>query len=628
MACSILTIQLSEEIEAMEIFGANLRGIEGELVRFRVLTERSAAGVAVLGDAHSATRRGTIERCLLAIKSMAGFEQFNDALRFVIDLSPVEARVESPGIDLPLAITILYGYVMQSLEDLRKSIAANEEKLEAAQSGKRNKKDTPEAMAQYREQQLRLIAKIRAELETAEAYRKMIDGNATEYLFIGKLDITNGSVESPRDGMLGLVSAAGNLRRPLTVIVPDDAEIHASIVAQGLPGVTAVKVKDLTEVWQIVTGQKNGRACRTSPRAIRPKRLEAVTRAPDLKDIEGNGRAKLALEICLAGRHSLLMLGPAGQGKSMLAKAATKLLPELAKEELLEVNKIYSARGELETNELILHRPYQEVSNNVTEAALFGGGNAGASVRPGLISAAHRGVLFFDEVNLTSEAILDKLRAPWQNGEHQIQRANYTMKFPSSFQFIGAMNPCSCSQRFLCRCSSCNSILFGEQLCKSHPKASRRGECTCSPSEIRRHLGRLSGPILDRIDMVCLVSRYDQSSVGRDDWSSQTVKSRIKAAWQTQRERYAAMPGLTHSNGDIGGAGPLRNAGAINDQTVAQLEDLLQNKFRVEVKSIRKRDQLLGIARTIADLDQDRTVRKEHLVKAVAVSGLQERLLG
>ena len=612
----------------MEIFGANLRGIEGELVRFRVLTERNAAGVAVLGDAKNATSKGTIERCLLAIRSMEGFEKVGGDLRFVIDLSPVEAKVASPGIDLPLAITILYGYVMQSLEDLRQAVAKADDTLKHGGTAKGGKRNTPEVRAQQREQDLAKLNRIREDLETAESYRKMLEGNGTEYLFIGKLDITDGAIESPRDGMLGLVSAGGNLDRPITIIVPEDAEIHASIVAKALKGVTTYKAKNLTEVWKIVTGQMNGRPCRTSPRAIKAKRMEDVALAPDLRDIEGNGRAKLALEICLAGRHSLLMLGPAGQGKSMLAKAATRLLPDLASEELLEVNKIYSARGELDANELILHRPYQAVSNSVTEAALFGGGSAGSSVRPGLISAAHRGILFFDEVNLTSEAVLDKLRAPWQDGEHQIQRANYTVKFPSRFQFIGAMNPCSCSKRFLYRCGGCKTILFGEQKCKAHPKAPRYDECTCTPSEVRRHLGRLSGPIMDRIDMVCLVSRYDQDSSWRDDWSTQTVKARIKSAWEAQRIRYAGTPTLSHSNGDIGGAVWLRKAGAVSDQTFDQLNDLLTNKFGLEVQSIRKRDQLLGIARTVADLENVKSVTKQHLAKAILVSGLQEKLLG
>ena len=133
---------------------------------------------------------------------------------------------------------------------------------------------------------------------------------------------------------------------------------------------------------------------------------------------------------------------------------------------------------------------------------------------------------------------------------------------------------------------------------------------------------------MDRIDMVCLVSRYDQDSSWRDDWSTQTVKARIKSAWEAQRIRYAGTPTLSHSNGDIGGAVWLRKAGAVSDQTFDQLNDLLTNKFGLEVQSIRKRDQLLGIARTVADLENVKSVTKQHLAKAILVSGLQEKLLG
>jgi magnesium chelatase family protein len=449
-------------------------------------------------------------------------------------------------------------------------------------------------------------------------YQEVIATNRNKYLLIGKLDITTGDIESPRDGMLGMLAAA---QPGMVIIVPEDSEVHASIVAAGMKNIIALKARNIGEVWRIITGQANGRHCRTSRSAINEKKLIA-SRAPDLKEILGNSRAKLALETALAGRHSLLLVGPAGQGKSMLAKAATKLLPDLELDEILEVNKVYSARGELAANELILCRPYQEASNSVTEAALFGGGT---SIRPGLISAAHRGILFFDEVNLTSEAILDQLRAPWANGEVDIQRANGTTRFPAKFQFIGAMNPCKCSWYFHYQCSACETTLMADQKCPKHPKGKRFSKCTCTPSEVSRYLGRLSQPIKDRIEVVCLVSRYDQNDAWHDHHATVTVKGRIKRAWDRQLRRYAKHP-IARCNGDIQHIGELKDWKAVTDDTEAMLERHLRD-LKVRIDSMRKSFQLLVLSRTVADLEDSDRVGSEHIAKAISIAGVQQGIL-
>ncbi len=374
----------------MEIFGADLRGIDGTLIRFRVLGEQGAQGVTMLGNARRATTQGTIERCLNGIHVMEGFEHVGDSMRYIVDLSPPNTSIQSPGIDLPLAITILRATVMQSLDEAKAAIVQQQAQLRVLEESLERQKGNLEKREALRKSYLQHLESLRKNLTVAEAYQNKIARNSTKYLLIGKVDITTAAIESPREGMLGLISGAV-AESPMTIIVPEDSEVHASIVAEANQGLTALKARDLIEVWGIITGQCKGRVCRTSRSAIKPKRLRDHSDAYDLKDIEGNSRAKLALELALAGRHSLLLVGPAGQGKSMLAKAATRLLPDLEAHELLEVNKIYSARGELEANELVLERPFQEVSSTITEAALFGGGgNGGASLRPCLISAAHR----------------------------------------------------------------------------------------------------------------------------------------------------------------------------------------------------------------------------------------------
>jgi magnesium chelatase family protein len=601
----------------MEIFGADLRGIDGELIRLRVLGERDSNGVHILGNARHVTVAGTVERCLNAIHTMEGFENVGSNLRYTIDLSPVEAKVQSPGIDLPLAITLLRATVAQSLDDLHASVETRKANLATVEESHASARGT-ERRRELRKRFLAELQSLHGQLAVAEQYQHLLAGNATSYLLIGKLDITTGAIESPRDGMLGLIAAA---RPGMTIIVPEGAEVHAAIVASGLDHVLAFKARDITEVWAVITGQAKGRHCSASNTRIRQK-TTAAGNAPDLKDIIGNGRAKLAMEAALAGRHSLLFVGPAGHGKSMLAQAATQLLPALDRRELLEVNKIYSARGELAANELVLTRPYQEASNSITEAALFGGG---ANIRPGLISAAHRGILFFDEVNITPEAVLEKLRAPWSNGVVEIQRANETARMPARFQFIGAMNPCKCSMHFHHTCTTCRKMLVLEQTCPEHPRSKRTSACSCSRRDVARYLGRLSQPIRDRIDIVCLVSRYDQDGSWHDSHATRTVRTRIRVAWERQRVRYAKFPRIT-CNGDVPHINKMLETGGLVPETVQKLDQSLA-KRGVVVGSLRKRTQLLALCRTVADLEDSSRVTADHVEKTVLISGLAQGML-
>jgi len=600
----------------MEIYGADLRGIDGELIRFRILGEKDASGVNVLGNARKVTSQGAVERCMKAIQTMEGFQGVGEGLRYTIDLTPVEAKVQSAGIDLPLAVSILRATVMQSNEDLRNTISSLEEKLKKTDEARENAKNL-EKRAELRKNILARIEMYRGYLKNIESYHDMIAKNNTEYLLIGKLDITTGAIDSPRDGMLGMIAA---IRPNMTVIVPESAEAHAAIVVNGMERVAAFKARDITEVWSIVTGQVKGRKCQGRGHVI-PKPTVAMN-APDLRDIIGCSRAKLALETALAGRHSLLFVGPAGGGKSMLAKAATQLLPELESAEVLEVNKIYSARGELSQNELVLTRPYQEVSNGVTEAALFGGGT---SIRPGLISAAHRGILFFDEVNLTPSSVLENLREPWSSGEIKIQRANGSVRMPAKFQFIGAMNPCKCAMHFHYSCRTCKTTLVVGQRCKKHPYAERDVICTCSKRVVDKYLGSLSEPIKDRIEIVCLVSRYDQDDSWHDHQATRTVRARIKAAWETQRKRFSGFERYM-CNSDVPNINEMLRTGCLVQETKRMMEISLERSGAKHI-SLRKLTQLLSLVRTVADLENSPHVTSEHVSKTISISGLDQGII-
>lgn len=601
----------------MEIYGSDLRGIDGELIRFRVLGERDSNGVHILGNARRVTAAGTIERCLKAIHTMEGFEAVGSQQRYTIDLTPVEALVQSPGIDLPLAVTILRATVLQSLEDLRAAVAERQDKMAKLEDEHASARQL-DKRRDLRRQILAKLEALKADLANAEQYQHLLAANTTDYLLIGKLDITTGAIESPRDGMLGMLAA---VRPGMTLIVPEGAEVHAAIVAHGVDHVTAFKARDITEVWSVIIGQAKGRHCHATQGRIKQK-VTAAAHPPDLRNIIGNSRAKLALEAALAGRHSLLFVGPAGHGKSMLAQAATQLLPDLERSELLEVNKVYSARGELSDNQLILTRPYQEVSNGVTEAALFGGGSP---IRPGLISAAHRGILFFDEVNLTPENVLEKLRDPWSSGSIEIQRANGNTTMPSKFQFIGAMNPCKCAMHFHYTCATCRRMLVAEQSCPDHPQSKKASACTCSRRDVDRYLGRLSQPIKDRIEIVCLVSQYDQDASWHDHHATRTVKSRVKAAWDRQRIRYAKFPRIT-CNSDVPHMDAMMETGALTPHTKSAMEKALADRG-ISVVSPRKLTQLLSLARTVADIEDSAKVQTNHIIKAIAISGFDQGIL-
>lgn len=262
------------------------------------------------------------------------------------------------------------------------------------------------------------------------------------------------------------------------------------------------------------------------------------------------------------------------------------------------------------------------MSNGVTEAALFGGGSP---IRPGLISAAHRGILFFDEVNLTPEGVLEKLRDPWSSGTIEIQRANGNTTMPSKFQFIGAMNPCKCAMHFHFKCTTCERMLVAEQACPDHPKSATSSACTCSRRDVDRYLGRLSQPIKDRIEIVCLVSQYDQDASWHDHHATRTVRSRIKGAWDRQRARYAKYTRIT-CNSDVPHMNAMLETGALVPETKKAMEKALADRG-ITALSPRKLTQLLSLARTVADLEDSMKVQAPHITKTIAISGLDQGIL-
>ena len=306
--------------------------------------------------------------------------------------------------------------------------------------------------------------------------------------------------------------------------------------------------------------------------------------------MKGQEHAKRALEVACAGAHNALMKGPPGAGKTLLARALPSILPRLSFDESLEITRICSVANALPDGEpLVRTRPFRAPHHTISHAGLVGGG---AWPRPGEISLAHRGVLFLDELPEFGSKSLEAMRQPLEDHVVTISRAQGTLTFPASFILVGAMNPCPCGY-------------YGDD---RHP-------CTCSMSSIQRYQQRISGPLMDRIDIHLEVQRvpYQKLTAMEGGETSASIRARIEAARQRQHARFAKLdkPGMI-ANGDMGPA---------EVQTYCKLDPVGSNLMRAAVRqmdlSARAYHRVLKLARTIADLAGDERVQPQHLAEAL-----------
>lgn len=308
----------------------------------------------------------------------------------------------------------------------------------------------------------------------------------------------------------------------------------------------------------------------------------------DFQDIKGQEHVKRALEIAAAGGHNVRMVGPPGSGKSLLARALPAILPSMSLEEALEVTRVYSVSDMLRPNEsLVRWRPFQSPHHTISSAGLIGGGTI---PRPGSVSLSHRGILFFDEINEFPTKILELLRQPIEDKVVTISRAKQTLTFPANFMLIAAHNPCPCG-------------FYGD---------SARA-CSCSPSMIQRYQSKLSGPLLDRIDIHVDVPRvdYDKLMDDRRGEPSNAVRERVEDARQIQRQRFADFTNI-FANGDMG-------AGEITDYCVMKddARQLLNLSARRMQLSARSYHRVLKLSRTIADLSACHEIEVPHVAEAI-----------
>ena len=313
---------------------------------------------------------------------------------------------------------------------------------------------------------------------------------------------------------------------------------------------------------------------------------EAEVREADFREINGQTFARRAAEIAAAGFHNLLFLGPPGSGKTMIAKRIPGIMPPLTKEERLEVSKIYSVSGMLENSEsTIKKRPFLNPHHTISAQALVGGGRM---PRPGAVSLAHRGVLFLDELAEFRRTSLDLLRQPLEEKKIQIARSAGTVQYPADFMLVAAMNPCPCGY-------------FPD-----------KGRCRCTEYEVRQYLNRISGPLLDRIDLVAEVPRVEFSDLAfrEGNESSSTMAGRIMEARQIQEKRYWGT-GIKN-NSELGIAGIEKYCSMGNRE-----QEMLEKIYVMEGMGARTYHKIIKVARTVADMEGSGQIEERHLAEAV-----------
>ncbi|MCX7702807.1 MAG: YifB family Mg chelatase-like AAA ATPase [Planctomycetota bacterium] len=366
------------------------------------------------------------------------------------------------------------------------------------------------------------------------------------------------------------------------VVVPEQNALEASYVRD----VPIFAVKSLADAVEVLRGVRE--PDRTLPA---PPRESDVG---DFLDVRGQEASKRALVVASAGMHNILMVGPPGCGKSMMARRLPSILPPLSEEEALQTSKIHSIAGVLDGG-LLHYRPFRAPHHTISDVGLVGGGIV---PQPGEVSLAHNGVLFMDEFPLFSRAALDALREPLEEGKITVTRANYSVTFPSRIMLVGSMNPCHCGH-------------FGDL----------RKACRCSPRQIQNYRAKVPGPLLDRIDIHIEVGYVDWRKLGGEATgeSSETLRKKIAGAWQVQQHRFANSK--IHFNSQMTEK-TLKKFCPLVPQAKLILDSAMENLKL----SARAYSRIIKVARTIADLEGEEKIREEHIAEAVHYRTLDRRL--
>ncbi len=341
----------------------------------------------------------------------------------------------------------------------------------------------------------------------------------------------------------------------------------------------------------------------------------------DFADIKGQDRAKRALEVAAAGGHDVLLIGPPGEGKSLLAKALPTILPKLNPSEVVELTTIYSARGALTSGDsIVVYRPFRKIHHTASSASIVGGGTG--FPMPGEITLAHRGVLFMDELPEFPPRLLETLRQPMEDGEILLTRSQGSARYPCEFILVAAMNPCPCGFAEEYTCKGCGARWpHGATVCPKCRSEKKAGRCTCAPAQVKSYRKRVSGPIMDRIELVVHVGALtaeERFGAGSKE-TSRAVRKRVEAARQVQEERFGNDQTI-NINARIHG-GQVDRYCELDAPALAAMREVAS---RVTEMTTRGHDTLLKVARTVADLNNSRCIYKKHIMEAADLCGHQQ----